>query len=270
MLIALTRAVPPSIAQCELTHLSRAPIDLARALHQHRQYEKALAALGCAVQRLPPAPELPDSVFVEDTAVVLPEIAVVTRPGAESRREEVGHVAAALSAYRELVTIQSPGTLDGGDVLCIGTRVYVGQSERSNDEGIGQLREVLSPHGYEVQAVRTTGCLHLKTAVTCVASGTVLLNPSWVDTRAFDEFDQIEVHPDEPFAANALRVGDAVLYPARHVATRRKLEARGLEVLTIATDELEKAEGGVTCCSILVPTGGVAPHGPCIDSALLP
>jgi dimethylargininase len=252
MLIALTRAVPPSIVQCELTHLSRTRIDLARATHQHHQYEEALAALGCTVQRLPPAPELPDSVFVEDTAVVLPEIAVITRPGAESRRAEVGHVAAALAAYRDLVTMESPSTLDGGDVLCIGTRVYVGQSERSNVAGIGQLGEVLSPHGYDVQAVRMTGCLHLKTAVTRVASGTVLLNPSWVDTRPFAEFDQIEVHPDEPFAANALLVGDAVLYPARHGATRRRLEERGLDVRTVAADELEKAEGGVTCCSILV------------------
>jgi dimethylargininase len=256
MLIALTRAVPPSIAQCELTHVSRMPIDLARATLQHEQYEEALVALGCTVQRLPPTPDLPDSVFVEDTAVVLPEIAVVTRPGAESRRGEVAGVAAALAAYRELVIMEPPGTLDGGDVLCIGTRVYVGQSERSNAEGTRQLTDMLSPYGYEVQAVQMTGCLHLKTAVTRVAGDTVLLNPLWLDANVFEEFERIEVHPDEPFAANALLVGDAVLYPARHVRTRRRLEERGLDVRTIAADELEKAEGGVTCCSILVTSCG--------------
>jgi dimethylargininase len=256
MLIALTRAVPPSIAQCELTHVSRAPIDLARATLQHQQYEEALVALGCTVQRLPPTPGLPDSVFVEDTAVVLPEVAVMTRPGAESRRGEVADVATALAPYRELVTVEAPGTLDGGDVLCIGTRVYVGQSERSNAEGIRQLTEVLSPYGYRVQAVQMNGCLHLKTAVTRVARDTVLLNPEWVDAEVFEEFERIEVHPDEAFAANALLVGDAVLYPARHVGTRRRLEERGVAVRTVAADELEKAEGGVTCCSILVTRCG--------------
>jgi dimethylargininase len=252
MLIALTRAVPPSIVQCQLTHVSRTPIDLARATLQHQQYEEALVALGCTVQRLPPTPGLPDSVFVEDTAVVLPELAVMTRPGAESRRGEVPDVATALAPYRALVTMEPPGTLDGGDVLCIGTRVYVGQSERSNAEGIRQLAEMLKPHGYEVQGVQMTGCLHLKTAVTLVAPDTVLINPQWVDAAVFDEYERIEVHPGEPFAANALAVGDAVLYPARHVGTRRRLEEHGLYVRTIAADELEKAEGGVTCCSILV------------------
>jgi dimethylargininase len=256
MLIALTRAVPPSIAQCELTHVSRAPIDLARATLQHQQYEEALVALGCTVQRLPPTPGLPDSVFVEDMAVVLPEVAVMTRPGAESRRGEVADVATALAPYRELVTMEAPGTLDGGDVLCIGTHIYVGQSERTNAEGIRQLTGVLSPYGYKVQAVQMSGCLHLKTAVTRVARDTVLLNSQWVDAEAFAEFERIEVQPDEPFAANALLVGDAVLYPARHVGTRRRLEERGVDVRTVAADELEKAEGGVTCCSILVTRCG--------------
>ncbi|HEX8320992.1 hypothetical protein [Longimicrobium sp.] len=254
MLIALTQAVPPSIVQCELTHLERVDIDLARATEQHRRYEEALVELGCTLQRLPPTPELPDSVFVEDTAVVLPELAVVARPGAESRRTEVASVAEALRPYRRLAFIEAPGTLDGGDVLCLGSRIWVGLSERTNADGIRQMESIVSNFGYEVRSVTVQGCLHLKTAVTQVGERTVLLNPAWVDAAAFDGLDRIEVHPAEPFAANALRVGQVLLYPAAFPQTRERLEERGFTVRTIEADELAKAEAGVTCCSVLVAT----------------
>lgn len=253
MLIALTRPVPPSIARCELTHLQREPIDLCRAGEQHRRYEEALSAAGCKVRRLHAAPDLPDSVFVEDAAVVLPEIAVIARPGAASRHPELATVAEALREHRPLAFIESPGTLDGGDVLCVGSRVYVGQTSRTNPEAIRQLRALTAPLGYEVQAVHVSGCLHLKTAVTQVSEDAVLLNPEWIDAEVFDGLDPVEVDPGEPLAANALRIANTVLFPAAYPRTRQRLEERGLTVRTIQADELAKAEAGLTCCSILIP-----------------
>lgn len=252
MLIALTRAVPPAIIHCELTHLSRAPIDHARAVEQHRQYEAALVALGCTIERVSDAPDLPDAVFVEDAAVVLPEIAVITRPGAAARRAETASVAKSLARYRPLTYIESPGTLDGGDVLRIGTRLIVGLSQRTNPEGIRQLDALAAPLGYTVQSVPVTGCLHLKSAVTQVAESTVLLNAAWVNRAEFADLDIIEVHPDEPTAANALRIGDAVIHPTAHTRTRARMEQHGIRVHPVPADELEKAEAGVTCCSILL------------------
>ena len=130
-LLALTRALSPRIVECELTHLARAPIDIARAESQHRAYEAALAALGATVLRVTPAPEHPDSVFIEDTALVFDDLAVLTRPGAESRRGEVTAVAQALAPYRALVRIEAPGTLDGGDVFVVGRRVFAGKAPRA-------------------------------------------------------------------------------------------------------------------------------------------
>ncbi len=142
------------MARCELTHLARSPIDVALAREQHRRYADLLASLGCQLVELAAEPELPDSVFVEDTAVVLDEVAVITRPGAESRRPEVASVAAALEHYRTCVSIRSPGTLDGGDVLRVGRRIFVGQSCRSNADGIGQFAAAVGPHGYQVVPVQ--------------------------------------------------------------------------------------------------------------------
>jgi dimethylargininase len=251
VLLALTRAVPPSIVRCELTHRARVPIDPARAAAQHRRSEETLATLGCTVQRLPGTPDLPDSVFVEDTAVVLPEIAVLARPGARARRPEVPSVEEALRRYRPLARIEPPGTLDGGDVLRLGSTLFVGRSGRTDAEGIRQLQARVAPFGYTVEAVEMRGCLHLKTAATAVADGVVLVNPAWLPGRGFRGVERIEVHPDEPLAANALRVGDGVIHPAACRRTRERLEARGIAVHPVDADELEKAEAGVTCCSIV-------------------
>jgi dimethylargininase len=251
VLRALTRAVPPTLARCELTHQEREPIDVALAAAQHERYEQALAALGCTVERLPPEPELPDSVFVEDVAVVLDEAAVVTRPGAASRRPETASVIEALRAYRDLVRVEPPGTLEGGDVLRLGSVVYVGLSTRSNAVGIEQLRTLLRPLGYEVRAVAMRGCLHLKTAVTLAADGTLLLNPAWVDPAAFPGFDHVAVDPAEAAAANVLRVGGEVIIPAHHPRTRERLESRGIVTRPVDVSELAKAEAGVTCCSLI-------------------
>ena len=230
----------------------REPIDIERAAEQHAFYEKTLGALGCTIEELPPLPDLPDSVFVEDTAVVLPGLAIITRPGAASRRAEVVSVADALRPHRPLAFIESPGTVDGGDVLHIGSTIYAGESTRTNAEGIRQLEELGSRHGYAVQPVKVSGCLHLKSAVTRVGDDVILLNSAWVDPSCFPALRQIEVHPDEPFAANALLIGENIIYSAAYDATRRRLEKNGMNVHTVPMDELEKAEGAVTCCSILI------------------
>jgi dimethylargininase len=247
MRIALTREVSPGIERCELTHLARAPIDFDKAREQHRHYVNSLSQLGCRVQVLPPAPEHPDAVFIEDTAVVLDELAVITRPGAESRRGETGSVALALLNLRELFTIEEPGTLDGGDVLAIGRTLFVGLSERTNQSGIEQLQRVVAEHDYSVVPVEFGNCLHLKSAVTQISDDTIIINPAWVRPDAFPGMSFVEVAPAEPMAANALLLGDTVIYPAEHPRTRERMEAQGVRVLPVPASELSKAEGGVTC-----------------------
>jgi dimethylargininase len=249
--IAITRGVSAGIAACELTHLERRPIDIARAQAQHRAYEQALTRAGCRVESLPALDDLPDSVFVEDVAVVLDETAIVTRPGARSRRPEADHVAPILAKYRRVSFIQEPGTLDGGDVLLLGRRLYVGRSGRSDDSGIEQLRAVAWPYGYTVTAVPVTGCLHLKSAITEVAPGVVLVNPAWVDTAVFGNVSVIEIDPGEPYAANGLLVNERLIYPTSFPRTRRRLEAAGIGIEPVDVSELQKAEGAVTCCSLV-------------------
>ena len=251
MIIALIRPVSPSINDCELTHLARSPIDLALAQAQHESYERCLKDLGCQVHRVKPAPDLPDAVFVEDSAVVLDEIGIVTRPGAQSRRAETAQVAETLRPLRLLRQIEEPGTLDGGDVLRVNRTLFVGRSGRTNDEGIAQLTRLAAPFGYTVTPVETDGCLHLKTAVTEVAEGTLLLNPRWVDPARFSGFELIACDPTEPFAANALRIGNSVLHAAAWQRTRERLEASGIAVVPVDASELAKAEAGVTCCSVV-------------------
>ena len=250
--IAITREISPAIEHCELTHLERTTIDLARARAQHEAYEHALRELGCEVKRLPTTDTMPDSVFIEDAAVVLDELAVITRPGAESRRAETAAVSAAVRSYRPVAAILAPGTLDGGDVIVAGKRIFVGVGYRSNEAAVKQLRAIVSSQGYSVDAVPFTGCLHLKSAATLVADDLVLVNPAWVEPSRFHPLRTIEIDPSEPYAANALPVGDTVIYPEAFVRTRARLEAAGLKIRTVPADELAKAEGAVTCCSLLL------------------
>ena len=250
-LVAITRDVSPALAACELTHLERAPIDIAKARAQHRAYTGLLARLGCRLIELQAEPDLPDSVFVEDTAVVLDEIAVITRPGAASRRAECLSIAIVLSDHRPLVKLEKPATLDGGDVMLVGRTLWVGLSGRTNWSGVGQLREIAGRHGHQVRPVEPSGCLHLKSAVSLVAPDVLLLNPQWVDPGLFAGHDVVSVDPGEPHAANALRLGDGVIHPACFPRTRARLEARGIAVHPVDVSELQKAEGAVTCCSLV-------------------
>lgn len=252
MLMALTREISPAFQACELTHLPRIPIDIDRARAQHAAYEWALVEAGCTVRRLDCGPDMPDAVFVEDIAVVLDEGAVVCRPGAESRRAETPGVTEALVRHgRQLRQIQAPGTIDGGDVLVIGRQVFVGSSGRTNRAGIDQLALILAPVGYAVQAVPVRGCLHLKSAVTAIAPDTVLINRDWVSAEPFTGLSLVDIDQQEPYAANALLLGDVIVYPAAFPKTRARLETRGLRVRRVEVDELAKAEGGVTCCSLI-------------------
>ena len=256
MLMATTRDISPAIQNCELTHVPRTPIDLDRARAQHAEYEWALVEAGCTVRRLHATEDMADSVFIEDIAVVLDDVAVVTRPGAQSRRAEVPVVMDSLVRvqglnFRPLVMIDEPGTVDGGDVLTVDRQVFVGKSRRTNPAGIDQLRMILGRAGYSVVAVPISGCLHLKSAVTLVAPDTLLINRKWVPPDAFSGFDLIDVDPDEVYAANALMVGDRVIYPTSFPRTRERLEQRGIRVRAVDVSELQKAEGAVTCCSLV-------------------
>jgi dimethylargininase len=252
MQIAITRAVSPSIGQCELAYLERQPIDAARAEAQHRCYERCLEELGLRVISLPAEPDLPDAVFVEDPVVALDEVAVMARLGAESRRPEAESLARAIAPYRTLSWMREPGTLDGGDVLRIGRTLFVGQTPRTNGAGIEQLREATEPFGYRVQPVEVRGCLHLKSGCSALGEDTVLICRDWVDAEVFHDYQLVDVAPGESWAANALTIGTAVVMPEGFPGTRRAIEGLGWEVCAIDVSELMKAEAGVTCCSVLL------------------
>jgi len=254
--LALTREVPESIASCELTHVPRAPIDLARARAQHAAYERAIADAGCEVVRLPELHAHADSVFVADPAVALRELAVIARPGAESRRGEVATIAAALAAHLPLARIEPPGTLDGGDVLLLGSELLAGLSRRTNAEGVRQLAAHVAPYGYTVRALEVEGALHLQTAVTQAAERALVVNPRWIDVAQLPaDWERIEIDAREPFAANVLFVRGATICSAAFARTNERLAAHGARVVPVAADELAKAEGGVTCCSLLMSLG---------------
>lgn len=253
-IIALTRDISPAIQRAELTHLARRPIDLEVARRQHEAYERALEGAGCTVQRLSTDSTMPDSVFVEDMAVVLDELAVIARPGAESRRAEVAAVAEAVGHYRPVRRIEGPATLDGGDVLVVGRTVFIGRSTRTNAAGLAQLRAIVRPLGYEVHATDVDGCLHLKSALTAIADDILLANRAWIPSADLGGFRVVDTDPEEPLGANALRLGDGVVYAAAFPRTRGLIERCGIRVVAVEMSEIAKAEGAVTCCSILIPT----------------
>jgi dimethylargininase len=264
MLTAITRAVSSAIVNCELSFIPRQAIDLQIARAQHHAYEQLLEKLGAKVVSLPAEPNLPDSMFVEDPAIVLSELAVIFPLGTESRRPEAATLAHAISKFRKLEYITLPGTLEGGDILSIGSRIFVGLTKRSNAEGVRQLAAILAPFDYEVVGVPVSGCLHLKSAVTYIgrkqASGsratfaTLLANRAWFNTEAFTGFEWIDVDPEEPHAANALALHGTVIFPASFPKTRSRIEAAGFDVTPLDISELQKAESGLTCSSLIFQT----------------
>jgi dimethylargininase len=253
MKIALTHVVPEGINDCELSFREREPIDLERARAQHADYCRMLGECGFVVAQLNVNARHPDGVFIEDTAVVVDELAVLARPGVESRRGEVEGMEPVLARYRPLARITAPATLEGGDVLRIGRLLFVGRSARTNGEGIAQLDHLLCPHGYRVVPVAMEGCLHLKSAVTALDDRTLLACPGGFDPEPFAGFTVIEAHEDEPESANALRAGGFVCLHAGFRRTVERVRAAGFAVKTVDVSELLKAESGLTCSSILIP-----------------
>jgi dimethylargininase len=254
MPFAITRRVGPAIVDCQLEYLSRQAIDWKKAQGQHLEYERALESAGYRIISMPADPNLPDGVFVEDCAVVVDEVGVLTRPAAEARRAEVESIALALQPFRRLLRIEAPATLEGGDVLRVGRRLFVGHSRRTNDDGIEQLRRHLSPFGYEVVAVEVTGCLHLKSACCAIGHDRLLLNREWVDPAGFTGFDLVDV--PEAWGANVLLLGETVVVSTAFPKTQQMLQSLGLRVVGIDNSELRKAEAGVTCSSLLFDTPG--------------
>jgi dimethylargininase len=251
MLIAITRQVSASLASCELTWLSRESIDIGKARAEHAAYENCLRDLGAQVISLPALEAHPDAVFVEDPAIVLDGVAVITTMGAASRRGERESLAEALAPFRSLIYLREPATLEGGDVMRVGRKLYAGLSARTNQAGVKQLRAELKPYGYEVEGVELRGCLHLKSGACCVDEDSVLLNRAWVDASRFGEYRLIDVAPNEPGAANVLRVGETLVMPNAFPETAATLRREGFSVVEIEMTELMKAESGVTCSSLI-------------------
>ena len=252
---AFTRAVSPLLAECELTHLERVPIDPHAAELQHSAYEHALADAGFDIIRLPDLPDHPDAVFVEDGALLLDGHAIILRPGAASRAGETPSTAAGLAAHFELHRLES-GFLDGGDVLRIGQTIYVGRSSRTDAAGISELGRVAASLGYRVIEAKLRDCLHLKTGATFIGndgSGTpvLLFDPRCIDPAQFAGVEPIAVDAAEHPAANSLRVGDRLILPAPNPLTADALRERGFDVVEVNVSELQKAEAGVTCMSLI-------------------
>jgi dimethylargininase len=253
-LVAITRCPGPELARCELTHLERLPIDIDRARSQHQAYQDALRGAGIQVVELPGDPRLPDGVFVEDTAVVLDELAVITSPAPVSRRGEWPAVQAALQFFRHLVRLPPEAFLEGGDVLRVGRTLYVGQGGRTTDAGLQALDEIVRPLGYAVVPVRLGGCLHLKSACCVLDAETLLVNQVWLNTGAFSGLRLVEVPADEPAGANVLPLPGATLVSAACPRTTELVRALGHPGVTLDVSELHKAEAGLTCMSLVFGT----------------
>lgn len=261
------RNISRSLGNCELLHLPRKQFNLETARRQHAAYVAALEALGVVVSVLPEDPVLPDSCFVEDPVVILDEIAVICRLGKASREPEVASIEQEAARIRPIRRIVSPGTLEGGDVLQIGKTLFVGLSSRTNREGLRQLEEIGSPFGYRVTGVKVAGCLHLKTGVTSPADGILLANPDWIDLSPFPKMEMLPVPAAEPWGANILAVNGTLLVAESSPRTADLLESKSLPVKRLDISELQKAEAGLTCLSVLYRTFA---SEPVLNQALRP
>ncbi|MBM7505610.1 dimethylargininase [Agromyces aurantiacus] len=250
--VALVRIPASNLDEGELTHLERRPVDQAKADEQWDDYCAALVAEGWETVEVDAAPDLPDSVFIEDTVVFFGDVAVLANPGAESRRAEVEAVERAVRAMPGIAVarIAAPGTLDGGDVLKVGGVVYVGASSRTNAEGIRQLRAILAPRGYTVVAVPVTRALHLKSTVTALPDGTVIGHADLVDAPSL--FPRFLPVPEREGVAVVVLSDDTLLMSASAPRTAELLSGLGYRVVTVDIGEFEKLEGCVTCLSVRV------------------
>jgi dimethylargininase len=250
-LVAITRSPGPELARCELTHLERQPIDIARARAQHRAYQEALRGAGIRLAELPADPALPDGVFVEDTAVVLDELAVIAAPAPASRREEWPAVVAALRPFRRLVRLPPGACLEGGDVLRVGRTLYVGLSARTGEAGVRALAEVVRSLGYAVAPVRVGGCLHLKKACCALDGETLLVNRAWLEVGALRGPRLVDVPARELWGANLLALPGTTLVSAASPRTADLVRGLGYPAVALDVSEWHKAEAGLTCMSVV-------------------
>ena len=250
-IIAVTNAPSPLLPQCELTHVERTAIDYAVAVRQHDGYQAMLRACGAEVDALRVNAGHPDGVFIEDTAIVLDEVAVLTSMGTPSRRGEPDGVEPALRKYRAVERIGLPATIEGGDVVRVGRTLLIGQSSRTNSGGAAALEQIAGRYGYSAIRVPVTGCLHLKSACTALPDGRLLVNPDWIDPGPLAAFRKVVVPPEEPSAADVALVGDVVCMAAEHPRTAGLVESLGFTVRTTPLSEFAKAEGAVTCLSLI-------------------
>jgi dimethylargininase len=248
---ALLNRPSAALAECELTYLVRDPIDVETARRQHEAYAQALRAAGADVCVLAVNEGCPDGVFVEDVAVVLDEVALVTTMGTASRRAEIPALRRAIAEHREVVDMTLPATLEGGDVLRVGRTLFAGLSSRTNREGVAALEAVAAPLGYTIVPVEVPGALHLKTCITALDDETCLVNRAWLDLAPFGGFRLIDVDPAEPWGANVLRLGRDLVMNAASPATVEIVRALGYPVRVVNISEFGKAEAGLTCMSLL-------------------
>ena len=250
-MLALTHTPSAQIDDGQRTHVSRVPIDQRRAARQHEEYCRMLRRCGAEVHTLTVNRELPDSVFIEDTAIVLDKVAVIASMGTEARRPELPGIAKELNKYRTLERIEPPAHIEGGDVLRVGRKLLVGVSARTNTAGVNALEAIVRRHGYTVMPLSLTDCLHLKTACTALPDGHLLVNPAWINVHSLRDFPVIPIPEGEPWAANILSIGSRVCLAAAHVQTAALMRKHGFAVESIDLSEFAKAEGGITCMSIL-------------------
>jgi len=251
-LVAITHVPSPNMEGCIRTYIENATIDMELARRQHAGYCAVLEECGADVVSLKKNTDLPDSVFVEDAAVVLDEIAVVGVMGALSRRPESAAVEAELRKWRLVHRIELPATLDGGDVLRIGKTILIGFSSRTNEEGVTGFKQVAEPLGYRVIVVPVTGCLHLKSACCALPDGSLIVNRKWIDHRAIAGFETLDVPAEEPWGANVTLVRSSVVMPAGNGRVGELIARRGFAVHGVDLSEFQKAEGSASCLSILL------------------
>ena len=252
MYVAITRPTGAEIAQCELTYIGRQPINIDLAISQHAAYLATLRRIGVEVIEIPRLEHHPDAVFVEDTALVLDEIAVLLRPGAESRRGEVASIAAAVAPYREVVAVEPPAIIDGGDIIVFGRRILVGGTSRSSEAGVAALRDLVAGYGYSVEQVPVHDVLHLKSAATVVDDRTLIHYPAYVDLSFLDA-DLLAAPPEEPQGANVVAIGDHLLADASAPRTLELLRSLVDNVIAVDVSEFAKAEGAISCKGIVFP-----------------
>jgi len=247
---AIARKPGPDFSQGLTTSVNKEPPKYEILVNQHEEYIAALKSIGLEVILLEALPDHPDAYFVEDTAVVAANVAVITNPGADARKGEEETIAPVLAKYRKTEKIRPPGSVDGGDVLQVGNHFFIGVSERTNPEGASQLGRILTGSGYTYTTIAVGEGLHFKSSVNYVGKNTLLITDDFTGHDQFKQYDTIIVGREESYAANTLFVNDHLLIPRGYPGTGKKLEALGFKIVELDTSEVRKMDGGLTCMSI--------------------